>query len=393
MFKDGLSLAGYSTNESSSGVPEHPSLKFIGPDFFANLIPKIARVPTQIDSVLLEPVLPSSQEMEPNLSPSQLASARLTSGCKGPVPLLVGAATDAVSGGERPDGLVGILLKPQVDRDELTWQQFLGSGVTAEVFKGRWRGRDVAIKRLLSKKHRVSQTKQEVAFVREIDVVAQANHDNLVKFFGFHFDAQPFLLITEFCHGGTCFELLHEADLELVIDQQLKMCSDVASGMDYLHKFRPQIIHRDLKSLNLLLAQVVSTTSDVPHVKVADFGVARMKDEDGDWGEMTAAAGSYHWMAPEVVTGHYDEKADVYSFAMVLFEIICQEIPFEELEANDVIKRTSKGARPDMEAVPPTTPDALVEIMEQSWAQDSKARPSFETICRTLSTIVREIYA
>jgi len=327
--------------------------------------------------------------MQPTLAPSEPASERPTR-----VPHLVAVAGRAVSdGGEHNDGLADILQNTQVDRDELTWQQLVGQGVTAEVFKGLWRGRDVAIKRLLFKKQRKSQTSQEIAFAREIGVVAQTNHDNLVKFYGFHFDAHPFLLITEFCHGGTCFELVHETeDLELVFKQQLKMCSDVAGGMQYLHNFRPQMIHRDLKSLNLLLVKVVSKTSDVPHVKVADFGVARMKDKDDEWGKMTTAAGSYHWMAPEVATGHYDEKADVYSFAMVLFEFICQEIPFEDLEPGDVIQRSSNGDRPDMAAVPPTTPTALVEMMEQSWAQDPKARPSFESICRSLGTIVREIY-
>lgn len=280
-----------------------------------------------------------------------------------------------------------------MDRDELTWHQLIGQGITAEVFKGFWRGKDVAIKRLLFKKQRRAQTIQEVAFSREIGVLAQTHHDNLVKFYGFQFDAHPFLFITEYCHGGTCFELVHEnEDLDLVFKQTLKMCRDVAGGMEYLHKFEPQIFHRDLKSLNLLLRDVVSTTSDVPHVKVADFGVARMKDKDDEWGKMTTEAGSFHWMAPEVATGHYDEKADVYSFGMVLFEFICNEVPFEDLEPGDVIKRTSIGVRPDMAAIPPTTPIALVEMMEQSWAQDPKTRPAFEEICRNLSIIERTMY-
>merc|ERR1719261_1542477 len=115
------------------------------------------------------------------------------------------------------------------------------------------------------------------------------------------------------------------------------------------------IIHRDLKSLNLLLAAPVTDSKAVPMVKVTDFGLSRMKDEalGSQWGPMTMAAGTCHWMAPEVASGkHYDEKADVYSYAMALFEIICREVPFQEKQPQDVVRLVAEGKRPDMEAVP-----------------------------------------
>jgi len=316
-------------------------------------------------------------------------------------------ATGRPQGAGRPMGATGytaeglgsegtaesMLENTQVDRQELTWENLVGTGITAEVFKGVWRGKCVAIKRLNFTTRRSAQLKQEVAFLRETGVIARISHENLVKFYGLAFDQQPYLLITEFCNGGTCYDLLHETDgLELVIEQQLKMCCDVACAMEYLHKFRPQIIHRDLKSLNLLLAKIVTSTSDVPCVKVSDFGLAKMKDKDAEWGKMTVEAGTFHWMAPEVATGTYDEKADIYSFAMVLFEFICQEIPFEDLEPIDVLKSTSNGARPDMEAVPPTMPKALVDLMEVCWDHDSHKRPTFEYICKTLDAIVRKMF-
>merc|ERR1719198_501572 len=101
------------------------------------------------------------------------------------------------------------------------------------------------------------------------------------------------------------------------------------------------IIHRDLKSLNLLLLKRVERQQDVPVVKVSDFGLSRMQDSayDFDWKKitMTNAAGTFHWMAPEVFTGtRYDEKVDVYSYAMLLFEVICREMPFEEVDAKEV---------------------------------------------------------
>merc|ERR1712151_274610 len=137
------------------------------------------------------------------------------------------------------------------------------------------------------------------------------------------------------------------------------------------------------KSLNLLLSKPVLNEKDVPLVKVSDFGLSRMKDQapEADWGKMTIAAGTCHWMAPEVFTGAiYDEKVDVYSYGMILFEIICREIPFEEDEAMNVGKKTMNGERPDLEAVPPNCPAQLRRLMIQCWAHDPKERPDFQLV-------------
>jgi len=281
-----------------------------------------------------------------------------------------------------------ILEEMQLSRDELKFGKMVGSGITAEVFKGSWLGQSVAIKVLKVSGRKTAQLKQEVAFLRETAVAAQVSHKNLVQLHGLVFDAQPYLLVTEFCFGGTAFNLLHDSGLELAMWQKLKMTCDVACAMEYLHKFRPQIIHRDLKSLNLLMASTVENQCDVPHVKVSDFGLAKMKD-DADWGKMTVEAGTFHWMAPEVATGRYDEKADIYSFAMVLFEIICQEIPFEELEPNEVLPHAMDGNRPDLEAIPPGCPKEISTLMEKSWNHTPQERPSFTDICMTLDRLVR----
>mmetsp|Transcript_57047 Transcript_57047/g.107172 ORF Transcript_57047/g.107172 Transcript_57047/m.107172 type:complete len:352 (+) Transcript_57047:103-1158(+) len=277
----------------------------------------------------------------------------------------------------------------QIDRDDLTWMEKVGTGITAEVFRGTWKGQTVAIKQLNLTKRTCMMVKQQVAFCRETNVAAKIRHANLVQFHGVSFDCQPYLMITEFMSGGTVFELLHcDESVELQWRQQLRMCSDVASAMDYLHKFKPQIIHRDLKSLNLLLSKAIAGPLDVPEVKVSDFGLAKMKEDTDDWGKMTAAAGTFHWMAPEVHTGHYNEKADVYSYAMVLYEIICCEVPFQDLEAAEVPAAVSSGTRPDLDCVPDDCPDRLKELMILCWAQDHSQRPSFTQILTVLNATI-----
>lgn len=276
----------------------------------------------------------------------------------------------------------------EVDPSEVEKQNVIGSGCTAEVYLGMFRGREVAIKQIEFNKVKITKAAQR-AFDREVAIMAKVECDNLVRLLGICSLQQPLFLITELCSGGCLFELLHNQadDVELVWGQQLKMCRDVAQAMDYLHKFDPQIIHRDLKSLNLLLVEPITGPDCVPFVKVSDFGLARMKDSAAtDWGKMTIAAGTCHWMAPEVHSSNrYDCKVDVYSYAMILFEIICREIPFEEEEPAAVGRLAQAGMRPDMEAVPPDCPARLCDLMTVCWAQDPNQRPAFDSILAHLA--------
>merc|ERR1719199_2338014 len=121
-------------------------------------------------------------------------------------------------------------------------------------------------------------------------------------------------------------------------------------AMQYLHSFDPPIIHRDLKSLNLLLENAVSNEhpSRPPVVKLCDFGFARIVgDRAARAAMMTNAAGTFHWMAPEVYMGTtYDEKADVFSFAMIMYEAIFRKVPYEDLDPDTACNHFANGLRP-----------------------------------------------
>lgn len=275
----------------------------------------------------------------------------------------------------------------QIDLSEVSIFEQVGKGATAEVFRGDWNGREVAIKVIDLPGKTSMDPKQQEAFNREVAVMSKVKHPHLVEFLGIVMNAGPLRVVTEYCTGGSLFDLLHnEEETDLNWKQQLKMCSDIAQAMNYLHSFRPQIIHRDLKSLNLLLMGAVKSLATMPHVKVSDFGLARMIDP-GDQQKMTTDAGTFHWMAPEVATGRYTEKIDVFSYAMCLFEIIAREIPFEEEEAKEALKLIMSGCRPELEAIPPDRPQALEDLMVACWAQDPAKRPSFEQICGILNKI------
>jgi len=274
----------------------------------------------------------------------------------------------------------------EIDGADIVIHESVGTGNTAVVFRGFFSkvNKEVAVK-VMDK--RSFGPKEQLAFSREVGVLQKVICENLVILYGVSYDGDIPRLITEYCDGGAVFDFLHnneDEEYELGPDQQYKMSVDVAVAMNYLHAFDPMIVHRDLKSLNLLLHERISSIGDVPLVKVCDFGVSKLK-ESGDWGKMTAQAGTKHWMAPEMwITDSYNEKVDVYSYAMVLFEILCREVPFEDEEPADVGKLTAEGERPDMEAVPPDASPRLVSVMEQCWEQDPEMRPSFKAVLEQL---------
>mmetsp|Transcript_34722 Transcript_34722/g.81070 ORF Transcript_34722/g.81070 Transcript_34722/m.81070 type:complete len:318 (-) Transcript_34722:16-969(-) len=272
---------------------------------------------------------------------------------------------------------------------DLTLERRVGHGATSEVFKGVWDGRVVAVKQLITGDKR-RPVRDEVAFAREVATITRLSHQNLVKCFGVVLEAKPLRIVTEYCSGGTCLDWLQSDEFEVPISwsQRLKVAIDVSSGMKYLHNHKPQIIHRDLKSGNLLLMKPVTSEQDVPHVKISDFGFARMNALE-DWSEMKlTCVGTFRWMAPEVLTGSYDMKVDVYSFAMVLFEIVSRELPFENYEDDQQIREfTRAGGRPEQEAIRPDCPQTLIDLMKDCWQHAAVDRPDFEAVLSRLQAI------
>lgn len=283
-----------------------------------------------------------------------------------------------------PQALPEALPEWEVDHTELRLEELLGTGSTAEVYRAAWHGTDVAVKKLRSK----GQLSME--FKREISVLLRLRHPNLVLFMGACTKAPQALIISEFCAGGTVFALLHHRrQLQLPWRLRLQLALDVAKGMNFLH--RRQVVHRDLKSLNLLLLAPVpeQPIEQLPQVKVSDFGLSRAFP-DPTQACMTSGAGTYHWMAPEVLSGQgYDEKVDVYSYGICLFELLARRIPYDTsgLEPVSIAVAVSRGQRPDLSQVPQDCPVDLRFIMKCCWAHRPSGRPGFDIILETLKLV------
>eukprot|EP00929_Paragymnodinium_shiwhaense_P029315 TRINITY_DN16823_c0_g1_i1.p1 TRINITY_DN16823_c0_g1~~TRINITY_DN16823_c0_g1_i1.p1 ORF type:complete len:417 (-),score=122.96 TRINITY_DN16823_c0_g1_i1:105-1355(-) len=279
----------------------------------------------------------------------------------------------------------------EIDPSTVQLGEKVGSGATADVYRAQLKGKTVAAKLFIGD-FGWMDPKEKENIKREVKIMRAIEHPRLVNLIGVSSKQRPFTLYIEFCGGGCLFLLLHDQeDISLSQLQGLKMAADTCEAMDFLHKLDPPIIHRDLKSMNLLMEAHVTGPSDPVSVKVSDFGMSRMMNGNV-FGKMTIGAGTCHWMAPEVLAGDdYNEKVDVYSFAMVLFEIICREIPFEYEEPAGVRDLVIQGARPDLEAVPPNCPKAMKQLMVQCWNQEREKRPSFEELIKMLEAIQEKI--
>ncbi|KAJ6239584.1 serine/threonine-protein kinase -related [Anaeramoeba flamelloides] len=211
----------------------------------------------------------------------------------------------------------------EVDPEEFVFGELIGKGGFGRVFKGTWGGKEVAIKVILKELINKDNLK---AFQKEIYLLSTLKHENIIQFLGASLLKEPYCVVTDFVSGGSLFGLIHKNRNVNLTGKQIKnLAIGTANGMKYLHSYG--IIHRDLKSLNVLLDEAHT------HVQICDFGMARVKqNRTQNKLLMTAQIGTTFWMAPEVLAGSsYDIKCDVYSYGILLYELVTRRIPYKEL--------------------------------------------------------------
>ncbi|KDO21829.1 TKL protein kinase [Saprolegnia parasitica CBS 223.65] len=197
----------------------------------------------------------------------------------------------------------------------------LASGAFGEVWLGSYGGKQVAIKRMKNQEARSVQK-----FIDEI--VLMMSSDYIVKFVGASW-TRPIEIecVVEFMDLGDLRSyLINQSPAQFSWDQKYQCILSIIRGLVYLHTYKPPIIHRDLKSRNVLLDSVKGT-------KLTDFGASRVAEEDD---LMTNGIGTYQWMAPEVISGtNYGAPADVYSFGIILSEFATHQVPYADLRHPD----------------------------------------------------------
>ncbi|KAJ7950105.1 Protein kinase superfamily protein [Quillaja saponaria] len=281
-------------------------------------------------------------------------------------------------------------LQPPIDENLLVDPKLLfigakiGEGAHGKVYEGRYGEQIVAIKVLNRGSTSDERVSLENRFSREVNMMSRVKHENLVKFIGACKDPLM-VIVTELLPGMSLRKYLVSIrpkvlDIRMAINYAL----DIARAMDCLHA--NGIIHRDLKPDNLLL------TANQKSVKLADFGLAR---EESVTEMMTAETGTYRWMAPELYSTvtlrqgekkHYNNKVDVYSFGIVLWELLTNRMPFEGM--SNLQAAYAAAFKQERPSLPEDISPDLTFIIQSCWVEDPNMRPSFSQIIRMLNAFL-----
>ncbi|KAF3436988.1 hypothetical protein FNV43_RR19741 [Rhamnella rubrinervis] len=269
-----------------------------------------------------------------------------------------------------------------IKNDDLEELKELGSGTFGTVYHGKWRGTDVAIKRIKKSCFAGRSSEQErltVEFWREADILSKLHHPNIVAFYGVVQDGPGGTLatVTEYMVDGSLRHVLLRKDRYLDRRKRLIIAMDAAFGMEYLHS--KNIVHFDLKCDNLL----VNLKDPLrPICKVGDFGLSKIKRNTLVSG---GVRGTLPWMAPELLNGSsmkVSEKVDVFSFGIVLWEILTGEEPYANMHYGAIIGGiVNNTLRP---TIPSYCDPEWRRLMEQCWAPNPAVRPSFTEITSRL---------
>ncbi|XP_071399103.1 mitogen-activated protein kinase kinase kinase 7-like [Centroberyx affinis] len=259
-----------------------------------------------------------------------------------------------------------------IQYEDIQVEVVVGRGTFGVVFKAKWKGKDVAIKTIESENERN-------AFHVELRQLSRVNHPNIVKLYGSC--DNPVCLVMEYAEGGSLYNVLHGAEPlpQYTASHAMSWCLQCAEGVAYLHAMKPKaLIHRDLKPPNLLL--VAGGTV----LKICDFGTACDIQT-----HMTNNKGSAAWMAPEVFEGsNYSEKCDVFSWGIILWEVITRKKPFDEIggSAFCIMWAVHRGTRPPLIK---DLPEPIENLMTRCWDKEPCQRPSMEEVKNTMSRLMK----
>ncbi|XP_038592706.1 mitogen-activated protein kinase kinase kinase 21 isoform X1 [Micropterus salmoides] len=270
---------------------------------------------------------------------------------------------------------------------ELVLEEIIGVGGFGKVYRGTWKDQEVAVKAARQDPDEdITATADGVK--QEAKLFSMLQHPNIIKLEGVCLEEPNLCLVMEYARGGTLNRVLTGRRIPPHI--LVNWAVQIARGMLYLHEEAVvPIIHRDLKSSNILLLEKIEN-DDIGRktLKITDFGLAR------EWHKTTkmSAAGTYSWMAPEVIKSSlFSKGSDVWGYGVLLWELLTGEVPYRGIDGLAVAYgvAVNKLTLP----IPSTCPEPFAKLMEECWDQDPHVRPSFSCILEQLSAIEEAVMA
>ncbi|KAF6032809.1 hypothetical protein EB796_008854 [Bugula neritina] len=270
----------------------------------------------------------------------------------------------------------------EIDVSCITIEAVIGGGEFGDVCKGKLRMPNkgdmcVAIKTL---KPGASE-RNRLEFLTEASIMGQFEDPNVIFLEGVVTKSNPIMIVTEYMENGSLDTFLRANDGKLTVMQLLGMLRGIASGMTYLSEM--SYIHRDLAARNILVNEDLVC-------KVADFGLSREVEYDTSEGAYTTRGGKIpvRWTAPEAIAFRkFTSASDVWSFGVLMWEVISYgERPYWNWSNQDVIKAVDRGYRlpPPMDC-----PEAVHQLMLDSWQKDRKNRPKFAAVRNTIDRLMQ----
>ena len=269
----------------------------------------------------------------------------------------------------------------EIDFEELQLEEVIGVGGFGKVYRGFWQKHEVAVKAARQDPDEdPSVTLENVR--QEAKLFWLLKHENIVQLEGVCLKMPNMCLVMEYARGGSLNRVLSGRKIrpDVLVDWAIQ----IARGMDYLHNKAPiSLIHRDLKSSNVLLSEPIEN-DDLQYktLKITDFGLAREVYKT----TRMSAAGTYAWMAPEVIKkSTFSKASDVWSYGVLLWELLTGETPYKGIDALAIAYgvAVNKLTLP----IPSTCPQPWRFLMEACWASDSHSRPGFAEILVALDEV------
>uniref|UniRef100_A0A665VRA7 RAF proto-oncogene serine/threonine-protein kinase n=1 Tax=Echeneis naucrates TaxID=173247 RepID=A0A665VRA7_ECHNA len=267
----------------------------------------------------------------------------------------------------------------EIEASEVYLHSRIGSGSFGTVYKGKWHG-DVAVKIL---KVTDPTPEQFQAFRNEVAVLRKTRHVNILLFMGY-MTKDNLAIVTQWCEGSSLYKHIHVLETNFKMIQLIDIARQTAQGMDYLHA--KNIIHRDMKSNNIFLHEGLT-------VKIGDFGLATVKARWSGSHQVEQPSGSILWMAPEVIrmqdNNPYSFQSDVYSYGIVLFELMTGELPYSQIANRDqIIFMVGRGyLSPDLSKLYKNCPKAMKRLVADCIKKSKDDRPLFPQILSSIELL------
>jgi serine/threonine protein kinase len=284
-----------------------------------------------------------------------------------------------------------------IDPAEIILSRIIGEGSFGRVWSGNCHNNRVAVKEFVFAQAAVagetSQQRNRIIeeIVGEAGIMSCLRHPKILQIYGCSLTMQAIWITSELCSAGSLKMFLSNTRItsQLTFLQELSLCLDVADGCHYLHTRNPPIVHRDLKSHNILIQE---TSSGNYVAKIGDWGSARalnvLADSRGGTKNQTRGIGTACWLAPEVInSGCFGVGSDVYSYGIILWEVMTRKEVYAGLTAEQIIvKVANTHLRPQCPANLP-----LRDIMASCWRHEPQERPSFHVILSALSKAYTQV--